>query len=406
MKRMKQSSSNGTTELYPATVQWLPGGPGYFSNLLSLIRSATFSIHLQTYIYADDEAGRLVAAALTEAAGRGVKVYLLADGYASQSLPSSFISEMRSAGIRFRFFEPLFRSAYFYLGRRMHHKIIVIDERMALVGGLNISDHYRGTEKQLPWLDFALQAEGPVAKALCVVCSKTWNSFRSGQPASICSNQPPPTPGANACPVGIRRNDWVRHKNEISASYIRLLREARQEVTILSSYFLPGRVIRRLLKAAVKRGVKITVITAGPSDVMLAKYGERWLYNWLLRNHIGLYEYQPTILHAKLAIADDQWFTLGSYNVNNISAYASVELNLDVHSPSLTGSLRAHIQEHILQHSIPITEQWQRQHQPVFTRLLQWGAYQLIRIIFFSLTFYFKQRAARKNAGRLHHPAS
>ena len=90
--------------------------------------------------------------------------------------------------------------------------------------------------------------------------------------------------------------------------------------------------MRRLLTNAAKRGVKIKVITAGPSDIMLAKHAERWMYDWLLRNKIELYEYQPAILHAKVAVCDSEWITIGSYNLNNISAYASIELNLDVHN--------------------------------------------------------------------------
>ena len=104
---------------------------------------------------------------------------------------------------------------------------------------------------------------------------------------------------------------------------------------IMCSYFLPGKVISRLLKNASRRGVKIRVITAGPSDVMVAKYAERWMYDWLLRNKIELYEYQPNILHAKVAICDSEWLTIGSYNINNISAYASIELNVDVHNHRL-----------------------------------------------------------------------
>ena len=102
----------------------------------------------------------------------------------------------------------------------------------------------------------------------------------------------------------MRRNDWVRGKNEISATYSEMFRNARSHITILCSYFLPGKLIRGLLSNAAKRGVKIKVVIAGSSDIMLAKYAERWMYDWLLRNKIELYEYQPAILNAKVAVCE------------------------------------------------------------------------------------------------------
>ena len=132
-------------------------------------------------------------------------------------------------------------------------------------------------------------------------------------------------PLENRSEVRIRRNDWVRRKNEITATYVSMLRTANKQITILCSYFLPVKVIRKQMVYAVKRGVSIRVIAAGRSDVMLAKYAERWLYDWLLRNGIELYEYQRNVLHGKIAVSDDEWITIGSYNINNISTYAGIE---------------------------------------------------------------------------------
>ncbi|MCZ2460319.1 MAG: phospholipase D-like domain-containing protein, partial [Chitinophagales bacterium] len=139
-------------------VQLIRGGKEYFDLLLKLIGMAKDTIHLQVYIFDDDETGKKVAEALKTAVQRKVQVYLMADGYASQVMSQKFIDELRAAGIHFRLFEPVFRSKYFYFGRRLHHKVFVVDTRYALVGGLNISDRYNDMPGQPAWLDFALFA--------------------------------------------------------------------------------------------------------------------------------------------------------------------------------------------------------------------------------------------------------
>ncbi len=374
--------------------QLVDGGKDYFEMLLSLIQSATKTIYLLTYIYAEDETGLLVGEALKAAAKKNVDVYLLADGYASQALSKKFIENLEQAGVHFRFFEPLLKSRHYYFGRRMHQKIFVADGRVALVGGLNIADRYNDVDGRAAWLDFALFVEGEVARQLCILCWKTWNGFPLKMSPKFCDVPPAQFnfAGKESSSIRIRRNDWVRRKIEISATYIEMFHQAQSHITILCSYFLPGKMIRRLLKNAAKRGVKIKVITAGPSDVMLAKYAERWMYDWLLRNNIELYEYQPTVLHAKVAVCDSEWFTIGSYNINNISAYASVELNLDVRSKAMATSMEATMANIIKDSCIAITAEQQLHAKNIFIQFMRWCAYQFIRIAFYILTFYFKQQ--------------
>lgn len=369
------------------------GGKAYFDLLLNLINQANESIHLQTYIFDDDETGIMVADALKAAVKRNVAVHLMADGYASQVMSSRFIADLKNAGIQFRFFEPFFRSKQFYFGRRLHHKIFVTDARFSLTGGINISNRYNDLPEKPAWLDFALYAEGEIARELCILCWKTWNNFPEKMGLTPCEEKKATftfheEPGE----ITMRRNDWVRRKNEISDTYIDMFRHARSHINIMCSYFLPGKIIRSLLKKASKRGVKIRVITAGPSDVMVAKYAERWMYDWLLRNKIELFEYQPNILHAKVAICDSEWFTIGSYNINNISAYASIELNVDVHNQNLTMQAE-HLFETILHNDcIAITKNKHRQTKNIFKQFIRWSSYQIIRALFYIVTYNFKQR--------------
>ena len=193
--------------------------------------------------------------------------------------------------------------------------------------------------------------------------------------------------------VRMRRNDWVRGKNQISASYIEMLKNAKKEVTVLCSYFLPGREIRNHLIAAAQRGVKIRVLMAGRSDVRLAKQAERFIYKDLLDNKIEIYEYQKTILHGKITVCDNQWMTIGSYNVNNISAYASIELNLDVYDPVFARQVNDMLLQITAKDCIEITRQWVERKTNVFWKFIQWSSYEIVRAVFYIFTFYFKQRA-------------
>jgi cardiolipin synthase len=375
-------------------VKLIQGGKEYFDLIIKLINEATESIHLQTYIYEDDETGLLVANALQAAAQKNVQVYLLADGYASQWISKSLINTLIRKGVHFRFFEPFLRSKNYYFGRRLHHKVIVIDSKFAVVGGVNITNRYNDMPTKPAWLDFALFVEGDIAKELCVLCWKTWKGFPLNMEQTPCEDKQITFDFTEEefCKVRMRRNDWVRRKKEISNSYIEMFRHAQTHITIMCSYFLPGKVIRRLLRKAAKRGVKIKVIIAGPSDVMLAKHAERWMYDWLLRNNIELYEYQPAVLHAKVAVCDSKWLTIGSYNINNLSAYASIELNLDIQNAVLANVLEQKLATIIQNDCVAITKEGNLKSASIFIQFIRWCSYQTIRLIFFMLTFYYKQK--------------
>jgi len=383
-----------STEYIPSNkVKLIHGGAEYFTTLAELIGRARHSVHLQVYIFDDDETGEQVASVLMEAAKRGVHVYLLTDGYASKNLSAEFIKHLQSAGVNFRFFEPLLKSEHFYFGRRMHHKILSVDGQYGLVGGINISNRYNDIEEEAPWLDWAIYLEGAVAAELFKVCVDVW--ARPGQ-KSLRRNLLHEIPSLTAPPgqstVRIRRNDWVKRKNQISRSYIDMLKRSTSHVTIMSSYFLPGRIIRHHLSKAARRNIDIRVIVAGKSDVPLAKHAERHMYRWLFKRNIKLYEYTPAVLHGKLATSDNKWVTIGSYNVNDISAYASVELNIDVHDTAFAMGVQQQLDAIIARDCISVTEEAFIKKYNLFQRFLQYCSYWMVRIIFYLFTFYFKQK--------------
>jgi cardiolipin synthase len=373
-------------------VRLVHGGQDYFSTLVQMIDQAQSTIHLQTYIYEQDATGRMVAEALIRAARRKVQVFILLDGYASQDLSKQFINDWKQAGIRFRWFWPLFKSRNFYLGRRLHHKVVVTDAAYGLAGGVNISDRYNDIDGKKAWLDRALFVEGEAALKLHIICRDMFTKayWKKEADKEHFDWVPGLTP-AEECLVRVRRNDWVQGKSQISRSYLQMFRNAHSRITILSSYFLPGTLFRKQMALAAKRGVVIKVIVGGISDVQISRQAERYMYRWLFRNNIEVYEYQDTVLHGKMAVYDGEWMTNGSYNVNKISAYASVELNMDVRNNAFALLVEKELETIISDHCVRITPENFLRHNSPLKRLLQWTAFQTIRFLFFLFTFYFKQ---------------
>jgi len=195
------------------------------------------------------------------------------------------------------------------------------------------------------------------------------------------------------CVIRLRRNDWVHGKRQISGSYFQMLKNANKQIIILCSYFLPGRLIRNQLLKAAKRGVKVKLIMAGISDVRIAKWAERFIYKALLKNKIDIYEYGPSVLHGKIAVCDREWVTIGSYNINDISAYASIELNLDILDAPFAAEVHQELESIIQKDCRKVTlEDFSKKKNPV-TSFLQWVSYETIRLLFYLFTFYFRQKA-------------
>jgi len=380
---------------YPGhKVRLLSGGKAYFTLLLQLIANARDTIHLQVYIYEPDETGQQVADALIAAAKRGVAVYVLVDGYGSQGFPHSFVARFKEHGVRFRVFEPLFRSKRFYIGRRMHQKVLVIDSRYAMVTGANIENKYNDLPGQPAWLDFALCIEGDVAAQLCRLCWSTWNGFQRARKIPVPCRQTETAIDfgqAYDCAVRMRRNDWVRRKHEITRSYREILRGARSQVIMLSSYFLPSTSLRKAIGGAVKRGVVVKLIVCNHMDVPLVKSAERYMYGWLLHHGVEIYEYTPNMLHGKLATCDEEWMTLGSFNVNDLSDRVSVELNIDVEGRGLVKQAIVELETIIANHCLRVDEARYQASSNLLRKALRWLSYRILRFVFFLGTFYMKQ---------------
>jgi cardiolipin synthase A/B len=375
-------------------VALVKGGAPFFSQLQELIDNAEHSIHLQTYIFSADSTGQAVAERLVAAAKRGVAVYLMADGYASRSLSKELIQKLEAAGVHFRFFEPVFQGNDFYFGRRLHHKLLVVDAKFALVSGSNIADRYNDLPNQPAWFDVGLMIEGDSVLELYDICIKIWERDKTKRNVlrkklldifNYISTE-------DAVGVRVLQNDWVRRKLEIYFTYHKLFKKARKSITIVCSYFLPGISLRNRLSNAAKRGVDIKVILANTSDVALTKHAERYLYKWMLRNGINVYEYLPTVLHAKAAVVDDEFLMVGSYNINDLSAQASVELNMLVKDSELAKELKGELDEIIATKCLQITASSDSLQLFTLRQLWQFLCFHALRFTLTIGTFYFKQK--------------
>ena len=375
-------------------ISLVQSGEDYFSLLFKLIEQATLTIHLQVYIYDNDETGRLVGDSLKAAVKRGVAVYLHVDGYASQKLKGEFRNEMIAAGVHFKFFEPLLKSRHFYFGRRLHQKVLVTDGLYALVGGLNISNRYNDIPGLPAWFDVALYCEGETSYQLHLICNAMWrkrkplkDTIEKKEIEAFCDS----ISKEERQLIRVRQNDWVKRKSEVWNTYRSLFSQSQKTITVMSSYFLPGRTFRKLLSRAAGRGVKVKVILAGKSDVALSKNAERYLYDYLLKKKIEIYEYQKTVLHAKISVCDRQMVTIGSFNVNNISAYASLELNLDIKSKDFGNYVEDELDKIIANDCTYITAENYKSSTNIFRRLWQKISYTIVNWILTLFTFYFKQ---------------
>lgn len=355
------------------SVKLVLSGNDYFDRLSAVISCARETLHIQTYIFEQDSIGITIKEELIAASGRGVKIFLLADAFGSKGLSKEFISEIKSAGINFRFFSPIFSSEGIFLGRRLHHKIVVADKKIALIGGINIADKYRGTISNPPWLDLAALICGDCCEYLHNVCEGIYHKKITLEDAIVSPEK------KNHPLVRFRRNDWVRGKNEIHKSYIEAISGSHKSITILASYFLPGIKFRKLLKKATARGISVKIIVSGPSDVPFVRLAEKYLYSYFLNAGAEIFEWKESVMHGKLMIADKSWVTIGSYNVNYLSHYRSVEMNVDVKDTEFSKEIALWLECLINNHCAQVTSDQIRRSQGTFHKLKSRFAYYFLQ---------------------------
>ncbi len=361
-------------------------GNDFFIRAIDIIKKSKRVIHFQTYIFIDDSTGRIVINALKDAVKRGVQVFLLVDAFGSNDLRPSAIKEMEDSGIQFRKFSPLFNKYRIRFGRRLHHKILVGDAEHALIGGINVEDKYHIDGPETPWLDYAVDIKGAVCIQIATICETLWKGKALRSVRKKLTYVHHAAFSSKVIPVKISQNDWLHGKDKISKSLRSSLRHAHVSATFMASYFLPGHTARRLFRKASARNVKIRVIVPGISDVQLAKRATMYLYNWMLRNNIEIYEWNKTILHGKVNLIDDKWASIGSYNINHLSHYSSIETNIEVFDSAFCRTVKDELNSIISQcHKVTHSEHILRMN--TWQKFLCWCAFQFTRFLFW---FEFK----------------
>ena len=363
------------------SIELLRSGENFFAAYEKAIDEAKQYIHFQTYIVDDDETGRRIVNALVRASERGIRVYFLLDAYGGNSFSKELINKVEKAGILFRLFSPQLITKGFQFSLRLHHKVLLIDGETAIIAGMNIADRYHGKASVKEWLDFAILIKGPECAHVLFILKRLWNrAFISRKDRSRETAHHLVVYAENV-KVKVLQNNWYRNKIEILKSYRSALKHAQSRMTIFASYFLPGRNERRLLRNASRRGVDIRIVLSAESDEPVFKRATNFLYDFILRNNITIYEYLPSNLHAKVATVDGNWSTIGSYNMNHLSDYGSVEMNADILDNQFTEKFEGLLQAIIEKDCRQVTfDEYIRRKTWLF-QITGWFSYQMIRIM-------------------------
>lgn len=323
-------------------VDLLEDGLEYDEIYLDLIKQAKHSIHLQVYIFDVDDYGKRVFEELLEARKRGVELYILVDAVGSDELEEEHITKLRNSGAHFCRFNGIVVKKLLRWGRRLHHKILLVDQVKAIVGGINIVSPYVDSSFKEPRLDFAVYLEGEITKDLKSYCE---DLFVKNYGAVNFSEDRWPLTHSDGFEAQVSVNDWIHRRIQISKDYRKLVDEANDRITIINSYFFPRASFMKKLAHAAKRGVKVRLILAKYSDWPSWILASEFLYYYFLKNGVEIYLWNKSILHGKIATVDGEWSTVGSFNLNYTSYQGNLDMNIDVFSKDFSAQMERRIDE-------------------------------------------------------------
>ena len=399
-------------------LELLEGGQQYFPALIAAMDAATSWVQLETYIFDIHGAGGELAQALINAAQRGLKVQVLVDGIGSQSLTAAWQQKMKDAGVQWCVYSPL-GTGFWGLGglgllmpnrwRRLHRKLCVVDERTVFCGGINVLDDFYDPnhgELKAPRFDFAVAVTGPLAleasEAMALLwwrvqagysarqnhLGAAWDKFKAAgygvrtvatrlsSKAADVPSDPPPLPGAKAALV---LRDNLRNRRSIEMVYRKAIGKAHHEILIANAYFVPGGKLRRALINASRRGVKVILLLQGKYEYFMQYHAARPVYGALLKAGVEIHEYEASFLHAKVAVIDGHWATVGSSNLDPLSLLLAREANVVVEDKGFADKLRSSLRAAIAKHGQRL-DPVAYSRRPLRQRVLDHIAYALMRV--------------------------
>jgi len=357
------------TSLLPGHQLWLlQGGAEFFPALVEAMDAAHQVIHLETYIFEFAGSALSVAEALERAARRGVAVRLVIDGAGTPRIPAVWQRRLTDAGVALRVYAPLGRFGLLLPSRwrRLHRKLCVVDGTIGFCGGINIIDDQDDValgRLTAPRLDYSLRVAGPLVADMVETMESlwwrlqaarrarqrefkaAWEALRESRPVGDFSRlldkieryaRPGPEPAFDDSGVvavqgaraGLLLRDNVGHRHDIERAYLKAIGEARREIVIANAYFIPGRKLRRALLMAAARGVRVRLLLQGKYEHFLQYRAARPVYQRLVDAGIEIHEYAPSALHAKVAVVDGRWSTVGSTNLDPLSLLLAREANV------------------------------------------------------------------------------
>ncbi len=368
------------------SLRWRPGnqleilrdGDQTFPAQLGAIAAAKRSVCLEIYIFEDDHIGQRFIEALSERAAAGVAVRLLYDAMGSFSLPDSELERMRRAGVETVEFHPVAPwRARFNWRLRDHRKILVVDDEIAFVGGLNIGKEYASKEQGGGgWHDMHCSMRGPIVADLSRTFRRNWiANGGKDYPAAPRAESVAPGPGQSF--IRMIDNALGKQRRPIRRAYLSVLYAAQRQVLIKNAYFLPDRALRRAMRRAVMRGVEVEVVVPGNSDVRMVEWAGHWVHRRMAKAGVRILRWPGVMMHAKTAVIDGVWSTIGSYNLDARSLRYNLEITVEVLDEKVGGELVRQFKRDALSCDSYDDSTWQA--MPWWQKARAWVAYQFRR---------------------------
>ncbi|MDR3567447.1 MAG: cardiolipin synthase [Syntrophobacteraceae bacterium] len=364
-------------------VTLLIDGKATYASMFEAIRNAKDSINFETFIFDDDEVGKKFSDLLIQKRAEGVQVNLIYDSFGSKNTPVSFFQRLREASVLVVEFNPLnpwkvLAGKAWAVSHRDHRKILVVDGAIAFTGGVNVSAVYSGSssprtssvKKDIPWRDTHVRIEGPAAARFQRLFINTWERQKG-----------PPLPARNYFPhIERAGNTLVRvvgslpgeSNRRIFMMYISAITHAENSVYLTTPYFVPDSQMLKALCDAAARGVDVKILLPGYSDEALVFYASRYYYTRLLKAGVQLYERRGGMLHAKTAVIDDVWSTIGSSNLDNQSFLTNDEANAVILGRGFADSMETMFEKDLEDSDQISLDEWEKRSQD--DRLKEWSA--------------------------------
>lgn len=353
-------------------LELLEGTREFFPALIAAMDAAREQIHFETYIFDFTGSGADLAEALMRAARRGVRTCVAVDGLGTGRAPADWAKRLNAAGVLWRVYSPVNALALLLppRWRRLHRKLCVVDGEVAFCGGINVLDDFHDPswgKLDAPRLDFAVRVTGPLVADAQHAVTLLWRRLQAVHDLRRHDlqqavqdlvrddgrRQSPPladsTSGTPLARAALLLRDNLRHRKRIERAYLKAIGEARQEIVIANAYFIPGRKLRNALVRAARRGVHVQLLLQGRYEYFMQYHASRPVYGMLLDAGVEIHEYAPSFLHAKVAVVDRHWATVGSSNLDPLSLLLAREANVVVEDAAFASGLAQRLQQAIAQ---------------------------------------------------------